>query len=259
MPNNLPLKGQQIVLTGTKMTHSVSSKITALGGIVHHLPLITVHEAETTKDFEMLNRALSSEWLIFTSQNAVQAFSNKLKRLNKAKENCRAKIAVVGEKTAQALQKLGFTIDFMPSTYSADIFVKEFPNHVGPLESCLFLKGSLAKATIKEGLPFPVEEWTVYETIQTTEHVSAMKKLVEQSAPVTVIFASPSAVDVFAKHIAPTTGWKGFQIAAIGHVTEKALQHVGAQVDVKPEKYTMMAIIEELAKEGNLNHDRLEF
>ena len=36
MPNNLPLQGQQIVLTGTKMTHSVSSKIIELGGKVHY-------------------------------------------------------------------------------------------------------------------------------------------------------------------------------------------------------------------------------
>ncbi|MGG0656747.1 uroporphyrinogen-III synthase [Rummeliibacillus pycnus] len=247
MPNNLPLQEQQIVLTGTNMTHSISSRITALGGKVHYLPLITVHEIEASEDVTMLQHALNSEWLIFTSQNAVQAFSNKLERYKQTKEDCVAKIAVVGEKTAQAMEKLGFTIDFMPSTYSADVFVKEFPNYVGQLKNCLFLKGSLAKATIKEGLPFPVEEWTVYETIQTTDHVSALKNLIEQSKNVTVIFASPSVVEVFAKHIAADIGWNGFKIAAIGHVTETALQNVGATVDVKPEKYTMMAIIDELA------------
>jgi len=248
MLNNLPLQEQEIVLTGTNMTHSVSSKITALGGKVYHLPLITVHEIETSEDSQLLEHAMNCEWLLFTSQNAVQAFSNKLARLQQTKENCLAKIAVVGEKTAQAIEKLGFTIDFMPSTYSADTFVKEFPLHVGQLKSCLFLKGSLAKATIKEGLPFPVEEWIVYETIQTTEHASALKELIEQSQTVTVIFASPSAVEVFAKHIAPEIGWNGFKIAAIGHVTETALQNVGATVNIKPEKYTMMAIIDELAK-----------
>lgn len=253
MPNNLPLHGQHIVLTGTKMTQLVSSKITALGGIVHYLPLITVHEIQAPNDADKLQKALNSEWLIFTSQNAVKAFSDKLQRFKKTKDHCVAKIAVVGEKTAQAIEKLGFSIDFMPSTYSADIFVKEFPNHVQQLKSCLFLKGSKAKATIKEGLPFPVEEWTVYETIQTNEHASAMQQLIEQSQAVTVIFASPSAVEVFAKHIAPEIGWGGFEIAAIGHVTENALHHVGATVDFKPKKYTMMAIIDELAKRREIN------
>lgn len=252
MPNNLPLQGQQIVLTGTKMTHSVSSKIRELGGTVHHLPLITVHEVETTKDDEMLKRALTSEWLIFTSQNAVNSFSNKLQRFKQTKDDCLAKVAVVGEKTAQAIEKLGFTIDFMPTTYSADVFVKEFPQQVGQVKKCIFLKGSLAKATIKEGLPFPVEEWTVYETIQTTNHVATIKNVIEQSQATTVIFASPSAVEVFAKHIAPDIGWNSFKIAAIGHVTETALQSVGATVDIKPAKYTMMAIIDELAKRKEL-------
>ncbi|MGX9135438.1 uroporphyrinogen-III synthase [Rummeliibacillus sp. JY-2-4R] len=248
MPNNLPLLEQHIVLTGTKMTRSVTSKITTLGGTVHYLPLIAVHEVENQQDEELLLHALECEWLIFTSQNAVNAFSNKLEKFHLTNENCSAKIAVVGEKTAQALEKLGFNIDFMPSIYSADAFVKEFPNYVGQLNSCLFLKGSLAKDTIKEGLPFPVEEWTVYETIQTTEHALEIKELIEQSLKVTVIFASPSAVEVFAKHIAPDVGFHGFKIAAIGHITEKALQDVNATVDIKPEKYTMMAIIDELAK-----------
>lgn len=250
MPNNLPLQGQQIVLTGTKMTHSVSSKIIELGGKVHHLPLITVREVQTSEDFDMLNRAFACEWLIFTSQNAVQSFSNKLKRFKQTIDKYVAKIAVVGEKTAQAIEALGLKIDFMPSTYSADVFVKEFPKHVGQLKSCLFLKGSLAKATIREGLPFPVEEWTVYETIQTLEYTSAIKNLIKQSPcqSITVIFASPSAVDVFAKHIAPDIGWSGFEVAAIGHVTETALHQVGVTVDIIPKKYTMMAIIDELAK-----------
>lgn len=252
MPNNLPLQGQQIVLTGTKMTHSVSSKITTLGGKVFHLPLITVQEVVQSEDRQLIKQAIKYEWLIFTSQNAVQAFANKLERLQQTKEDCLAKIAVVGEKTAQALEKLGFTIDFIPSTYSADTFVKEFPLHVGQLKSCLFLKGSLAKDTIKEGLPFPVKEWIVYETIQTTEHVPVLKELLKQSQEVTVIFASPSAVEVFAKHIAPEIGWNGFKVAAIGHVTETALQNVGATVDIKPAKYTMMAIIDELAKRKEL-------
>ena len=252
MPNSLPLQEQQIVLTGTNMTRSVSSRITDLGGKVFHLPLITVHEVELPGDTQLIKQAMKYEWLIFTSQNAVQAFAHKLERSQQAKEDCLAKIAVVGEKTAQALEKLGFTIDFIPSTYSADTFIKEFPSQVGQLNSCLFLKGSLAKDTIKEGLPFPVKEWIVYETIQTTEHVPVLKELIKQSQDVTVIFASPSAVEVFAKHVAPIIGWKGFKIAAIGHVTETALQNVGATVDIKPAKYTMMAIIDELAKRKEL-------
>lgn len=252
MPNDLPLDDQYIILTGTKMTKSVSSKITELGGNVYHLPLITVREIQNPNDYELLQHALNCQWLIFTSQNGVQAFLDKLARFKQTMDNCFAKIAVVGEKTAQALEKEGFSIDFIPSTYSADAFIKEFPNHVGHIKSCLFLKGSLARDTIRTGLPFPVEEWTVYETIQTTEYLSIMKKLIKNYRTVTVIFASPSAVEVFAKHLATELSWNQFKIAAIGHVTELALQNFGATVDIKPEKYTMMAIIDELAKRKEL-------
>ena len=47
--------------------------------------------------------------------------------------------------------------------------------------------------------------------------------LLQKQKQLTVLFASPSAVEIFAEEVAPRTGWNGFTIGAIGHVTEKAL------------------------------------
>lgn len=41
------------------------------------------------------------------------------------------------------------------------------------------------------------------------------------------------------------------RIAAIGHITEAALEQYGATVDIMPSVYTMQAVIEEIMKVGD--------
>ena len=59
--------------------------------------------------------------------------------------------------------------------------------------------------------------------------------LLQREKAVSVLFASPSAVEIFAEEVAPHIGWDGYTIGAIGHVTERALKEVGAPVHVRPE------------------------
>jgi uroporphyrinogen-III synthase len=101
-------------------------------------------------------------------------------------------------------------------------------------------------------LPFEVDEWTVYTTERANDSIDSLVDLLQQKKQLNVLFASPSAVDVFAEEVAPQTGWNGFTIGAIGHVTEKALLEVGAVVHVRPDTYTLMDLVEKLAerKEG---------
>ena len=66
-----------------------------------------------------------------------------------------------------------------------------------------------------------------------------------------MIFASPSAVDVYARDVVPHIGWHAARIAAIGHITEAALEQYGAIVDIMPSVYTMQAVIEEIMKVGD--------
>ncbi|MBK3493458.1 uroporphyrinogen-III synthase [Viridibacillus sp. YIM B01967] len=247
MLTDLPLSGDKIVLTGTHITASVKKQIEQLGGQAIHLPLITVHEIENDMDREQLEKSQQYDWLIFTSQNAVLAFTHKIQRFHFQASDWSCKVAAVGTKTAEVLEAIGFDIDFMPTIFSADVFVQEFPAVAGDRVTCQFFKGSMAKDTIVKGLSCHVDEWTVYETVQTMEHTAELLTLLKESTNVSVAFASPSAVDVFAKHIAKTIGWQSFLVLAIGHITEQALLQVGAKADVMPTTYTMKALIQELA------------
>lgn len=243
MPSNR-LRGKTIVLTGSNKTMSVKQFIEDNGGICAFFPLIDTRELESADDADKLANLSTYDWLIFTSQNAVQAFIEKCQRLEINVQTLTCKIASVGAKTTELLYKSGMSVHFEPSTFSADVFIQEFPSVSAATESKLFLRGSLAKPTIREGVP-NVVEWTVYETVTNESSIKPLTEyLIQQQA--IVIFASPSAVAVFNQYIAPIVGWSTIRAAAIGHITAAALRNLGVKVYVQPITYTMQAVIEEI-------------
>ncbi len=252
MHNGQPLLGETVIFTGTPKSQDVFELVQQYGGLPVSLPLIRVAELQEPTDELRLNACPTYDWLIFTSQSAVDAFGAKLARHNVSVASIPSKIAAVGTRTAEALEKLGFNVDFIPTVFSADVFVKEFKPTETDIRRILFLRGSIAGVTIKEELPFEVDEWTVYSTERVSESIGSFVDLLQQKKQLNVLFASPSAVRVFAEEVAPQVGWNGYTIAAIGHVTEKALLEVGASVHVKPDTNTLMDLVEKLAgrKEG---------
>jgi len=253
MSKRVDLQGQTIVFTGQPKSNEAILEVERLGGNVKIFPLIQIKES-TTQDEFFIEKLSTYDWLIFTSQNAVLSFSKKIDRHHIRIDDITVSIAAVGIKTASALEDLGLHVSFMPTPFSADAFVEQFPKVSERKDSCLFLRGSLAKATIKEGLGQFVEEWTVYETLPEAKNSSSLSTYIAQQPDVFVAFASPSAVDIYAREIATHIGWTHCKIAAIGHVTAATLKNYGAPVHVQPATYTWLALIQEIAKwkEGSL-------
>lgn len=248
MRTEKPLQGKTIVVTGSTITTTVLQKIEQLGGEAIACPLIKTAEIEKSDDYEQLESAKNVDWLIFTSQNAVEAFCDKMGRHYLTPSSFKGKIAAVGSKTRDKLVANGLSVDFIPTIFSADVFVKEFPKVAQPMSNCLFVRGKKAKNTIKDGLPFKVIEWNVYATVENMDYIQQLIYFIQHREEPILIFASPSAVDAFAKHIAPYVGWEKVKIASIGHITTKALLNHGAEVTYQPKTYTMEAVLDEIVK-----------
>lgn len=248
MQINNPLKGKTVVVTGSKVTTTILQKIEQLGGQAMSCPLIKTVEIKEPDDLHHLEKARSVDWLIFTSQNAVMSFCAKMLRYNLTPSHFLGKIAAVGTKTKAKLLEHGLSVDFVPTVFSADVFVKEFPNVAHENSRCLFVRGKKAKNTIKTGLPFDVFEWDVYETKENTDYIQQLISLIQTKEEIILVFASPSAVDAFGLHIAPYVGWEKIKIASIGHITSNALLEHGAHVSYQPKTYTMEAVLEEIVK-----------
>ncbi len=243
MPTNR-LRGKTIVLTGTNKTLSIKELIEENGGECAVFPLIEAKELQSPDDAGRLAELHLYDWLIFTSQNAVEAFIAKCRREEVEVRELGCKIAAVGARTTSLLEKHGLKVHFMPTTFSADVFVEEFPKVAEQEERKLFLRGNLAKPTIHQGVA-NVTEWTIYETSPADSSIVPLTALLQQKKAI-VVFASPSAVRVFHEEIAPIVGWRRVSAVAIGHVTAAALSGLGVQVYVQPAIYTMQAVIEEI-------------
>lgn len=247
------LAGETVIFTGTPKSQDVFQLVEDYGGKPVSLPLIQVEELIEKTDALRLTACVAYDWLIFTSQSAVDAFANKLARHQMSVETISSKIAAIGTRTAAALEKIGFTVQFIPTVFSADVFVQEFKPTENEARRLLFLRGSIAGPTIREELPFQVDDWTVYETESVIDNTEKLTRLIEEETGLAILFASPSAVEVFAKEVAPIVGWEGYTIAAIGHITEQALIKVGATVDVRPNTYTLQALVEKLANRKDVH------
>lgn len=254
MKDSEPLYGETVVFTGTPKSTEVFDLVRQYGGTPKSLPLIQVAELSESTDKLRLEACDTYDWLIFTSQSAVEAFSAKLRRHSIAVSSIQANIAAIGTRTAAALEKVGFTVQFIPSVFSADVFVKEFKPTENDLRRLLFLRGSIAGTTIKEELPFDVDEWTVYTTEKSVEYVGELTDLLQNGKSTTVLFASPSAVEIFKKEVVPMIGWYGYTIGAIGHITERALIEAGATVHVKADTYTLKGLVEKLANRKDVTN-----
>lgn len=238
------LADKTIILTGSSVVQSVQQLIKLHGGNVLSYPLIETVEKVSKEEQTYLSNLSNYQWLIFTSQNAVTYFIAKCERHHIQLPKS-VKIAAVGNKTAQTLKQHHIEVDFMPSVFSADVFVKEFLLDEG--EQALFLKGNLAKNTIHEATG--ADEWIVYETQPCKQFIQPFIESLKVEKQPIVLFASPSAVEVFAEHISPTIRWTDVKCASIGHVTTSALTKYGVTPIVQPKIYTMQAVIEQLILE----------
>lgn len=247
MDSKQPLHGETVIFTSTKKSEEPFDLVKRYGGNPISLPLIKTTVRSASYDETQLELATSYDWLIFTSQTAVSAFQQKMKRFNKEARTFNVKVAAVGDKTAHALERIGFRVDFIPQVFSADVFVKQF-NPEGESLRALFIKGNLAGTLITTELSLTVDEWTIYETFPEISHADEIVQLVKTRPSVSILFASPSAVAVFKDHVVPAIAWTGYTIGAIGHITERALQEAGASVAVMPEVYTLPELVQTLVE-----------
>lgn len=228
-------KREPFILTSQLHDRSFLHRVEQAGFEPVHTPLIgTNHRVLGAVDLEKIE---SCNWLIFTSQTAVHAYFSQVSKPTTQK------IAVVGSKTEKAINSYGYKASFMPSTFSADIFVKEWNASPHANDTVAFLKGNLAKPTIEEGLNSDVTAICIYDTVTLPEHVETIINLIHHHPQVTLAFASPSAVDAYVA--AGGTVHNNVIFCAIGHITKRAMTDHGLPVHVVPSVYTLDALLEQ--------------
>lgn len=242
----LPLCGKTVLVTrGKEQAHVFSDKLKQVGARPVEIPLISVSAMTETKEIEECVRDLSRyDWLVFTSANGVRFFFTFVSDIMPLPN-----VAVVGKKTALALEKRGITPAVVPDEFVAEGLAETMKSLVKPNDRVLLVKGNLARPTLKEALVqlgADVTDVVVYETKLNESGKVQLLELLRKQAIDVITFTSPSTVESF-MNIMNEIEWERLLahcvVACIGPVTKQAAENVGLTVHICPEQYTIDGMI----------------
>jgi uroporphyrinogen-III synthase len=206
-------------------------------------------------DYAALDAVVESlgrfDWVVFTSQNAVQAFAG---RLVAAKRELPAalRIAAVGAATARALAERLRPPDFVPSAALAEWLATEIGDVAG--RRVLFPRGDLAGETVGHVLRSRgavVDEVVAYRTVP-GEGSDELAKLVRGGAIDAILFMSASSIrnliDALDGRAIAALARRNVAVICIGPETARVALDAGVQVSAVASEMTAEGVVDALER-----------
>lgn len=200
------------------------------------------------------------QWVIFTSQNAVNLFWEEFQKSECTFDNLKnLKIAAIGPATRQALNECGIAVDAMPEKFIGE----EIVNTLGNIEGNYILlpraegaREELLKVLIQNKAI--VHEFPLYKSITNSPDPQAWKEL--EKGVDFVTFTSASTVHGFFDLLGDRakTFLSKTIIACIGPITANALEPYGITAQIVAETYTTKGLVESILSFSG-NHNRKVF
>lgn len=240
-------KNFQVVVTRAEgRSDALVSGLTSYGIDVHDIPLTRIERFNE----EELRGAVSSlsdyRWLVLTSVNGVEAFASAVDSLDASDAVSDLWIAAVGDVTANAIEQHGWTVDLIPSVFTAYALLNvlsERPEISG--NRILYPCASGSSDVIAEGLVAlgaSVDAIACYGSVPDRIGQEKLSRLISQRDVDLIVVAAPSAVDALASVIPPEFT-SSINLASIGPVTSKAAKHAGFKVAVEASPYTSEGLV----------------
>jgi uroporphyrinogen III methyltransferase/synthase len=215
------------------------------------MPALTI---TPPSNWTALDRAIANllqfQWLILTSANGVNYFFDRLATLGyDARALAGVKIAVVGRKTAAALQTKQLNPDFIPPNYVADSLVANFPEDLAG-QKLLFPRVEtggrqiLVRELSDRGAE--IVEVAAYESSCPEQIEPEALQALQQQRIDFLTFASSKTVNNFYLLLKQQLGLATMKsilakvnIASIGPQTSITCRELLGRVDLEAEEYTL--------------------
>ncbi|UQZ86730.1 Uroporphyrinogen-III C-methyltransferase [Paenibacillus konkukensis] len=256
-----PLFGRRILVTRARSQASeLVQQIEELGGEAVEFPVIRTQPPSSEEARAALDAALERlpefEWVLFTSVNGVDYFFERLqqKRID-IRMLYQARIAAVGPKTAEALERRGLLVDLLPAKFQGDVLLESIEQELRPGQRVLLPTADIAKAYIPERLKqlgMDVTEVDVYETVLDTGGGAEVIDLLQQKALHIITFTSSSTVTNLLLALRelgaeqPLELLQSCRIACIGPMTAQTAREAGLTVDYVAEEATVASLVQSL-------------
>ena len=243
-----PLAGRRIVVTRARSRSSgLASRLEALGALVVEAPVISVEPRteELTRDERVSSRW---DWIVFGSQNAVDAFFDALLAAGRdARSLETTKLAAVGQATADALAARGLIADFLPSRATSEVLAAELVGVSGarillPVSS--LTDDRMADALRKRG--GLVEQVVAYETVHQPLTEAVIRDVLEADA---ITFASGSAARNLRSALGETTLPSSPRLVSIGPESSRSVRATFGRIDREAREPSIDSLVEAVCEE----------
>lgn len=244
-----------IVTRGLAAGQRLVHRLAELGASVIHCPCVAIRPP---RDEEPLQRAAKSvdqfDWLLFTSANAVEAFSERVIQAGVSIAMLQVKVGVVGSTTAAVARAQGWRVAFCPAKSSGFSLATELP--IGSGERVLLPRADIASVempTVLRQRSAVVTEVVAYRTVDaiTAQTVAQLRDATHVDA---ITFTSPSTVR-YLLAAALRAGWNvaaaqrnhSLRIVCIGDSTAEELRCHGLHADSIARDQSMDGLTQALA------------
>jgi len=247
----LSLTGKRILVTRTRQQSSdLAARLEALGAVPLLIPTIEIIPPES---YAPLDNALKQldvfDWILFTSANAIEVFSQR-----RIPGLVPKRVAVIGPATAKAANALGLHVDLIPPRYVAESLAETLSPQVA---ACRILLVRAAEA--RDVLPELLVEAGAFVTVAPAYRnqipatsISLIREVFDSSGrypdAVTLTSASTARSLVALLNASGLTLPPCVALASIGPITSEAIRDLGYEPAIEATEATIPALISAVEK-----------
>ncbi|HEX2866806.1 MAG TPA: uroporphyrinogen-III synthase [Ignavibacteriales bacterium] len=248
----LPLESKTIVITRAEEDSKESASLfSSSGAEVLLFPTLEVVPPESWNAFDQAVKELTTtDYLIFTSANAVKMFVKRCAELGLKPDYTNLKVLAIGKKTCLVCEKHGIQVSMVPKEFSAaglaaGLSEADIKGNTVFIPSSAIARGELPEALRQMGAVVRTAE--AYNiALPSPESISIYRDKLKRSKPDLFIFTSPSSFRNFLEIMEVKEAGKYFEsflVAAIGPTTASEIEKAGLNVDILPKEYTMEGLL----------------
>ncbi|QSX08828.1 uroporphyrinogen-III C-methyltransferase [Alkalibacter rhizosphaerae] len=245
-----PLRGKRVLVTRARAQNSkLSERIRGLGGETVEFPMIHVEKSTDTPAFRTVLKQLGSyDWLVFTSQNGVEFFFDSLFENGfDVRKIGKAKIAVIGNATSDALKKYGIRADLIPEHFVAESLLTALSSQLKDTDQVLLLQAEGSRPVLKDGLEIccMVDSVDVYRTVRENawEEGDLVDYLKNNRMDAITLTSSSTATYLWEALKGKEELLDGIPLISIGPVTSQTMKELGFPVAKEADPHNIDGLI----------------
>lgn len=247
-----PLFGRKVVVTRARaQAGEFSVRLESLGAEVVEFPTIEIAPPDDFAPLDDAIRSLGSfDWLVFTSVNGVDAFTERLAHHGSDVRAVRreAKIAAIGPATADRIRQSGLKVDVIPDEFRAEGLLDEIPAGEIKDKKILIPRAKVAREILPDKLREAGAEVVVppaYRSVPSEAGRGSLEKRLRAGEIDCITFTASSTVENFAGAFGDETAdlLDGTKVVCIGPITADTARRHGLTVDIEADEYTIPGLV----------------